>query len=69
MHAQYENIWSTIGRIFQAALGEFLEFAKSIIDKLGQYICDTDSPYAQGPSSGPPPDCGLVGVVRADSRF
>lgn len=34
-HTQYDNVWQTITDVFQATLGDLLEFVKSIIDKVG----------------------------------
>ena len=61
-HTQYENLWATISRVFKAALGELLEFAKTIIDKLGSFLCDSGDVYSKE-AVAPPSNCGLVGQV------
>lgn len=61
----YDNVWDTITNIFQASLGDFLEFAKSIIDKLGEFLCDSGDAFTdEAAATSPPPDCGIVGQVR-----
>lgn len=47
-----------------ASLGSFLEFAKKIIDKLGEFLCDSGETFTEEAAAiTPPPDCGVVGVV------
>jgi hypothetical protein len=61
---QYDNLWETITNVFKAALGEILEFAKTIIDKLGQFLCDSGDTFTdEAAATNPPADCGVVGQV------
>lgn len=67
-HAQYDNVWETIANVFKASLGEILEFAKSIIDKLGQFLCDSGDTFTEeAAATNPPADCGIVGQVSPSS--
>lgn len=54
---KYDSVWETITNIFQASLGELLEFAKSVIKKVGfriilyLYVCRDAVPSLSTPTS------------------
>lgn len=45
-------------------MGSVLEFAKGIIDKLGEFLCDSGVVFIEEAAAvTPAPDCGVVGQV------
>jgi hypothetical protein len=54
-----DDLMSTIARVFKAALGPVLQFAKTVTDKLGSYLCESGTED----ETKKPPRCGLVGFV------
>ena len=54
-----DNLMSTIAKFVKAALGPVLQFAKTVADKLGSFLCES----GLEDSNQKPPRCGLVGFV------
>lgn len=54
-----DDLMSTVARVFKRALGPVLQFAKTVTDKLGSYLCESGSED----ETRKPPRCGLVGFV------
>lgn len=50
---------NTIAKVFKAALGPVLQFAKMVTDKLGSFLCES----GLEDENQKPPRCGLVGFV------